>query len=306
MSEKYVIGVVGNPNCGKTTLFNALTGARQRVGNWPGVTVERKVGRYVFQGADFELVDLPGTYSLEVGEDSLSADEEIARTYVAGSEADLIVNIVDASNLERNLYLTAQLREMRVPMLVALNMMDVAEERGIELEVSVLQERLGCRFVPMVASKGLGVDELRSAVSDALAGESLAPVRIAYADPIEEMVSRLAPQVEARAEASKIDPRWLALRLLEGDALAFRLAGEDLAETTKELRTVTESALGDVIDISLADARYGFVNRIIDGAVSRKGEMAGGISEALVTTMLGLCVAIPLVLLHSIMSTASL
>jgi len=106
MSERYVVGVVGNPNCGKTTLFNALTGAKQRVGNWPGVTVERKVGRYIFQGVEFELVDLPGTYSLEVSEDDISIDEAIARDYVAGREADLVVNIVDASNLERNLYLT--------------------------------------------------------------------------------------------------------------------------------------------------------------------------------------------------------
>ena len=107
MGVKFSIGVVGNPNCGKTTLFNALTGAKQRVGNWPGVTVERKIGRYSYQQAEFELVDLPGTYSLDVSEESVSIDEQIARDYVAGREADLIVNIVDASNLERNLYLTS-------------------------------------------------------------------------------------------------------------------------------------------------------------------------------------------------------
>ena len=100
MGTQFTIGVVGNPNCGKTTLFNALTGAKQRVGNWPGVTVERKVGHYKFKDADFELVDLPGTYSLEVSEDSVSVDEQIARDYVASREAELIINIVDASNLE--------------------------------------------------------------------------------------------------------------------------------------------------------------------------------------------------------------
>src|SRR6056297_2397629 len=103
MSERYVIGVVGNPNCGKTTLLNALTGAKQRVGNWPGVTVERKIGRYGFGGAEFELVDLPGTYSLDVSDSDVSLDERIARDFVAGREADLIINILDASNLERNL-----------------------------------------------------------------------------------------------------------------------------------------------------------------------------------------------------------
>ncbi|MCG6862016.1 MAG: 50S ribosome-binding GTPase, partial [Chromatiaceae bacterium] len=120
MSKTYIIGVVGNPNCGKTTLFNALTGAKQRVGNWPGVTVERKTGKLHFEGTDFELVDLPGTYSLDVTDREVSLDEQIARDYVHAREADLIVNILDSSNLERNLYLTTQLIEMRVPLLVVL------------------------------------------------------------------------------------------------------------------------------------------------------------------------------------------
>ena len=130
MATRYTIGVVGNPNCGKTTLFNALTGAKQQIGNWPGVTVERKIGRATYHDTDIELVDLPGTYSLDVAEDDVAVDERIARDFVAAREADLIVNIVDASNLERNLYLTSQLLEMKVPMLVVLNMMDVAKQRG--------------------------------------------------------------------------------------------------------------------------------------------------------------------------------
>ena len=147
------IVLAGNPNCGKTTLFNALTGARQHVGNWPGVTVERKAGDFRFHGVHFELVDLPGTYSLDVTDESLSLDEQIARDYVANREADLIVNIVDAANSERNLYLTAQLIEMRVPVVVALNMMDVAEERGIRIDIETLSEKLGCPVVPIVATK---------------------------------------------------------------------------------------------------------------------------------------------------------
>ena len=118
------VAVFGNPNCGKTTLFNALTGRRQRVGNWPGVTVERKSGSYRYRGEEFEVVDLPGTYSLDVTDEELSLDEKIARDYANGDEADLWVNIVDASNLERNLYLTSQLLEMGRPLLLALNMKD--------------------------------------------------------------------------------------------------------------------------------------------------------------------------------------
>ena len=114
----FTIGIVGNPNCGKTTLFNALTGSKQHVGNWPGVTVEKKTGKYHFANKTFEVVDLPGTYTLEAADDQVSLDEKVARDYVASKQADLIINIIDASNIERNLYLTSQLIEMRVPMLL--------------------------------------------------------------------------------------------------------------------------------------------------------------------------------------------
>jgi len=164
MAERLVVGVVGNPNCGKTTLFNALTGAKQRVGNWPGVTVERKIGRFAVEGTEFELVDLPGTYSLEVADEEVSLDERIARDYVASGEADLFINIVDASNLERNLYLTSQLLEMRVPVVVALNMMDVAEEVGLAIDLAALRDALGCPVVPVVAGAGKGIAELESVV----------------------------------------------------------------------------------------------------------------------------------------------
>ncbi|MDJ0861737.1 MAG: FeoB small GTPase domain-containing protein, partial [Gammaproteobacteria bacterium] len=161
MNQQYTLGVVGNPNCGKTTLFNALTGSKQRVGNWPGVTVERKTGRYGFQDHIFEVVDLPGTYSLDVTDQEISLDEKIARDYVHSGDADLIVNIVDASNLERNLYLTAQLVEMRAPLVVALNMMDVAKDRGMQIDSDTLAARLGCPVVPVVASAGKGIDALK-------------------------------------------------------------------------------------------------------------------------------------------------
>ena len=134
MKNAYTIALVGNPNCGKTTLFNALTGAKQRVGNWPGVTVEKKTGEYRFEGDEVEVVDLPGTYSLDVVGEDISLDERIARDYVLSGEADLVVNVVDAANLERNLYLTLQLAEMQVPLLVALNMVDVAEKKGMKIE----------------------------------------------------------------------------------------------------------------------------------------------------------------------------
>ena len=131
MKKNYTIGLVGNPNCGKTTLFNALTGSKQKVGNWPGVTDERKSGEFRLGEATIEVVDLPGTYSLDVVDRDISLDERVARDYVQEGAADLVINIVDASNLERNLYLTTQLIEMGVPLLVVLNMVDVAVSKNM-------------------------------------------------------------------------------------------------------------------------------------------------------------------------------
>lgn len=297
MSEKYTIGVVGNPNCGKTTLFNALTGSRQRVGNWPGVTVERKTGRYVFEGVEFELVDLPGTYSLDVAAGEVSLDEQIARDYVAAREADLIVNIVDASNLERNLYLTAQLIEMRVPMLVALNMMDAARQNGLAIDAAGLADRLGCPVIPVVATTGEGVAELRSAILDGARNPHPAGAQITYAAAIESAIAELQPQLQAQSTAKGVDLHWLALRLLEGDSLADRMAGSVGGPELNALRDRTAQSLGDDIDISIADARYGFVNRVTSATVERKNRVSRSVSDRVDRIVLNRALGIPIFLL---------
>ncbi len=296
MTEKVVIGVVGNPNCGKTTLFNALTGAKQRVGNWPGVTVERKVGRYRFEGVEYELVDLPGTYSLEVAEDEVSVDEQIARDYVAHREADLILNIADASNLERNLYLTSQLLEMRVPLLVALNMIDVAEERGIAIDVAQLEDRLGCPVVPVVAASGKGIGDLKARIRDAAQQRRSPTIEVSYPAPIETAVTRIRPEITAAAEAHGSDARWLAIRLLEGDSLALTLVETGILGHVASLRQEVENQLGDDIDISLADARYGFVNGLVEGVMRRKGEVLRSISDKIDRVVLNRALGIPIFL----------
>ncbi|XOV87905.1 MAG: ferrous iron transport protein B [Pseudomonadota bacterium] len=161
-----IVALIGNPNSGKTTLFNNLTGAHQRVGNWPGVTVEKKTGFFSLDGQEIELVDLPGIYSLE--QEYPGLDEKIAHGFLLSGDIDLVVNIVDASNLERNLVLTQQLQDHGVPMVIALNMLDVAEQQGVRVDAAALEGRLGVVVVPIVASRGTGIDALMRAIGGAL------------------------------------------------------------------------------------------------------------------------------------------
>jgi len=163
MSKTLTIALAGNPNSGKSTVFNALTGARQHVGNWPGKTVEKREGICKFAGREIRVVDLPGTYSLT----AYSMEEIIARDFILEGKPDVIIDIVDASNLERNLYLTVQLLELGGSLIVDLNMMDMAEARDHKIDVQALSELLGVPIVPTVANKGKGIKELLAAVVEA-------------------------------------------------------------------------------------------------------------------------------------------
>jgi len=160
ISKKLRVAIAGNPNAGKSSLFNALTGGHQHVGNWPGKTVERKVGSFAQDGVDIELIDLPGTYSLS----AYSAEEIIARDFIIDEKPDAVICVVDASNLERNLYLTVQLLELGVPVIVALNMSDQAAARGLQINADELGKSLAAPIVPTVGSRGLGIDDLRAEV----------------------------------------------------------------------------------------------------------------------------------------------
>ncbi len=164
MTEQHTIALAGNPNAGKSTLFNALTGARQHVGNWPGKTVEKKEGTWQHDGHEYEVVDLPGTYSLT----AYSLEEIIARDYIVDQHPDVVVAVVDAANLERNLYLVVQILEMGAQVVVALNMSDIADSRGIKIDVPKLSQALGAPVVPTVASKGQGLDRLKETIVNAV------------------------------------------------------------------------------------------------------------------------------------------
>ncbi|GAA6133710.1 Fe(2+) transporter permease subunit FeoB [Oceaniserpentilla sp. 4NH20-0058] len=213
MIEKgYTIGLVGNPNCGKTTLFNALTGTRQRVGNWPGVTVERKSGSYFHAQTEYEVVDLPGTYSVIADVQGDSLDEQIAQQFILNKEADLIINVLDASSLERGLYLTSQLYDAGIPMIVALNMVDVAHNKGMHLDHQVLAERLGCPVIPLIASRGDGLVTLMDMIENRIQKGACLSRPYDFSTEIERQLSDLQSHlIHNNPEASPL----LATLLLE-------------------------------------------------------------------------------------------
>src|SRR3990167_3838080 len=184
------VALVGNPNCGKTTLFNALTGAKQQVGNWPGVTVERKSGYFSCQQTTVEVIDLPGVYSLAIASEVGAIDERIACEFILSQAADVIVNIVDGSHLERHLYLTAQLIEMGVPVILAVNMMDAVRARDMRIDLSKLAETLGCPVVPLEAYKGKGISELKAMII-AMAQQPVVPKALTYSPSLMAVVNKL-------------------------------------------------------------------------------------------------------------------
>lgn len=280
------IALAGNPNCGKTTVFNALTGARHRVGNWPGVTVEKKTGHFVLGAVRVEVIDLPGVYTLESPEGEGAVDERIARDFILSGQVDTVVDVVDAANLERNLYLTLQLLEMRVPVVVVLNMMDLLRASGRELDVPALARRLGCPVLPVVGATGEGIDALR-----ALLAEPHAPSRVQfhYAEPIEDAVQQVQPLLDA-AEA---DPRWLALGLLADDQAARARAPEPAQTQARQLAAKIEQTAGEAADILVADGRYGmsheFAREVMHQArPARRHRLSEGLDRVVLNRVLGL------------------
>ncbi|ODM44480.1 Fe(2+) transporter permease subunit FeoB [Cereibacter johrii] len=286
------IALLGNPNCGKTTLFNALTGTRQMVGNWPGVTVEKKTGEIRFAGRTAALVDLPGTYSLGSGH-TVSTDERIARDFALSGEAQLVVNIVDASNIERNLYLTLQILEMGVPVVVALNMMDIAASQRIEIDLETLAARLGCPVVPIVAATGRGIEELKAALVRALDTGVPAVKPLSYVPEIEAAVADLVPAIEAAGETRA--PGWLALELLEGSrTLIARVPA--LAPEVARARQALEEALGYDPDTAIASGRYDAVAEVTAAAVRRTSELGRTLSDRIDRVVLNRVLGIPIFL----------
>jgi ferrous iron transport protein B len=291
-----IIGVVGNPNCGKTTLFNVLTGTRQQVGNWPGVTVDRKEGFYKHEGWEIKLVDLPGTYSLDVPS-TTSIDEQIAQEYILSGEADLIVNIIDASNIERNLYLTTQLLEMEVPLVIALNMMDIAKQRNITIDVAALSKKLGVPVIPISAANREGIEDFKQAINTAAEAKHIPTLRVEYPEVIENALIQLLPTITERLPKNiKSHAHWVGLKLLESDSFAIQLVGHDIEDIITSSQKTIEENLDEEVDIIVADCRYSFIATIIEKTVQKSGKVTRTLSDKIDKVVLNRALGIPIFL----------
>jgi len=264
------MAIAGNPNTGKTSLFNHLTGARQHVGNWPGVTVEKKEGQIRYKDKIIRVVDLPGTYSLG----AYSEDEIIAREFILNNESDVVVNTVDATNLSRNLYLTVQMLEMDANILIALNMMDEAGRLGIEIDLNRLSTALGARVVPTVAAKGKGIKEIIAAIIENGIKPSKGKFRIDYGEDVERVIDNIVNMIQDDKKLSKYPPRWLAIKLLEEDEKLVRqikatLKGKEILSYVQSCRQALENKIGENLDSYIIAKRYEFIHDVISQSVQR-------------------------------------
>jgi len=262
------IALAGNPNAGKTTLFNHLTGARQHVGNYPGITVEHKQGCCLHNQHGITVVDLPGTYSLS----AYSAEELVAREYIINEKPDVVVDVVDASNLERNLYLTCQFLELGVPVVIALNMIDVAENRGLIIDVEKLSAALKTPVIPIVARSGKGVEQLLDAVirisKNPVPPE---PAFLRYGADIDEMLTEIIPQITEHELLTDAYPaRWVGVKLLENDEQVVEKAAAQNPSLTRSLLQKCEAVARHLQQTAsvypeavIADHRYGFIKSIM-------------------------------------------
>ncbi|MDY7011284.1 MAG: ferrous iron transport protein B [Planctomycetota bacterium] len=296
MNNKHlIVALAGNPNSGKTTVFNAITGARQHVGNYPGVTVEKKTGVATHDGVRLEVVDLPGTYSLT----AYSVEEVVARNVLLDEKLDVVVAIVDSSNLERNLYLATQLMELSVPLVLAFNMSDVAEGRGYNIDDDKLSKLLGVPIVKTVGHKGKGVAELLDTVmAVARNDQAVASQRHPnYGGEIEPHIRQLTELVAEKCDKHR--PRWFAVKLLENDEVTIKrlrqMCGEHVEELLAEagrLRRHIEKICGDAAEIILADRRYGFISgactESVTHSVETRHERSDRIDSVMTNRYLGL------------------
>ena len=281
------IALAGNPNSGKTTLFNALTGSTQYVGNWPGVTVEKKEGKYKKQ-KDVIITDLPGIYSLS----PYTLEEVVARNYLLKEKPDAILNIVDATNLERNLYLSTQCMELGIPVVIALNMMDIIEKNGDHINVKNLSEKLGVEIIEISALKGTGVDKAAKAAIDA-AKKGIAPAAPKFSEEVEQVLDSLRPLL---SEVPQDKQRWYEIKVFErdekiGDQITY---DKNAAET---IIAAAEEKMDDDSESIITNERYEFITGLLEGSYVKKNAGNMTISDKIDRVVTNRWLAIPIFLL---------
>ena len=295
--KKIVVALAGNPNSGKTCIFNMLTGARQHVGNYPGVTVEKKEG--LCRDADYEMtmVDLPGTYSLT----AYSVEELVARNFIIDDQPDVVVDIIDSSNIERNLYLATQLIEMNVPLVLAFNMSDIAEQRGLRFDIEQLSRLLGAPIVQTIGNKAKGKAELLEAIRQVVEQErGRHPHIVHYGNEIEEEVGKIEPIVAAKEWrlSQKYGPRWLAVKLIERDNdITEKVQSPDVLDAARASIEHLRKIFSDEPEIVIADHRYGFISGACQETIKSTVESRHSASDMIDAVVTNRILGLPIFLL---------
>lgn len=256
MNKDFTIAIAGNPNCGKTALFNVLTGSNQVVGNWPGVTVEKKEGSFVLDGRKIRVVDIPGIYALLAN----SEDERAALDYLLSRDADLIINILDATNLERNLFLTTQLAEMHVPMVLAINMMDLANKRGLVLDLEELSKTFGVPVIPLTAVSTKSCAKFVRRLAQVLKEDLNLPKEMQHSELIEEEIASITPAFSSLATELNVSSRWVSVQYLSGLPVIKEKANQMGIEVSAEK---IEKTLNEDPAFALADSRYAYIRQVV-------------------------------------------
>ena len=268
-SKNLSIALAGNPNCGKTTLFNEITGSKQHVGNWPGVTVEKKEGKYKKDKA-MTIVDLPGIYSLS----PYSAEEIVARNYIVEEKPDVLINIIDGTNIERNMYLTLQILETGIPTVVALNMMDEVESRGTKIDIDKISKALGVKVVPIVARNGKNIDILMDEVKK-VSKEKNKELNI-YSKDVEDFLADILSQINENNKGNEnVNARWRSIKLLEEDPIESEKLSSDMKNKIEPIVSKANAKLNGDAEGEIADQRYKFISNVVSKSVKRQVQKDG-------------------------------
>lgn len=289
------IALIGNPNCGKSTLFNALTGARQHIGNWPGVTIERKTGSMHINNQSIDIVDLPGTYAIENLQIATSEDELIAREFVLNEPDSLIVNIIDATNLQRSLYLTFQLLDLQRPMIIVLNMMDALKNLGEQINIAKLTQQLGCPVVPISAAKKNGLDQLEQVLSEVIHNPILPNTQIAtLGDKQTSIIHQNLAKLPADSFIHQLN-QWSLIELLLNGATTQLTPVE--TSTLHQCQHDLSAWCNNEIDVALASARYEAIDQLCRQVIEKPREANISLSDKIDNLTLGRYTGIPFFLL---------